>query len=332
MASIVARQQQDGTITWQVKIRRRGYAPVSRTFVRRADAERFARQTEADMDKGAFVPRSEAEAVTLREALERYAREVTPRKKGAARELARIKAWLEHPISKLALTNVRGVDLAKYRDERRAAGAADATIRLDLMVLSALFETARKDWGYALQNPVRSISLPSPSKKRERRLEPGEEEKLLDAIEQAMPRSPAARALLIVAIETGMRQGELLGLTWADIDLRRRIAHLDDTKSGDPRDVPLSSRAIEALQSIPRRIDGLVFGIRQDRLMRVFAKACALAGIEGLKFHDLRHEAASRLAEKLSAHELCKMLGWRTMQMALRYYHPRAEDLVRKLG
>jgi len=320
-----------GDYQWQAQVRRRGYPPQSKTFETRKDAEAWARMVEREMDTGAWMPRSEAETVTLGEALERYAREVTPRKKGAARELVRVRAWMTHPLSKIAMVNVRGVDLARYRDERRAAGAADATIRLELMLLSALYETARKDWGCVVVNPVRAITLPSPSRRRERRLEDGEELRLLDALDVAMPRLPV-RALAVLAIETGMRQGELLGLTWSDVDLKRRVVHLDDTKSGDPRDVPLSSRAIEVLRSLPRQIDGRVFAVAQDRFIRGFAAACRRAGIEGLKFHDLRHEAASRLAERLSAHELCKMLGWRTMQMALRYYHPRAEDLARKLG
>ncbi|MCX8086910.1 MAG: site-specific integrase [Rhodocyclaceae bacterium] len=320
-----------GDYQWQAIVKRKGYPLQSKTFELRKDAEAWARMIEREMDTGAWMPRSEAESITLAEALERYAREETPRKKGAAQEMKRVRAWSRHPLARLALTRIRGVDLARYRDERRAAGVADATIRLELMLLSAIYEKARKDWGIVLANPVRTISLPSPSRRRERRLEEGEEARLLDALEDAMPRTPA-RALAVVAIETGMRQGELLGLEWSDIDLRRRIAHLDDTKSGDPRDVPLSGRAIEALQSIPRRIDGKVFGISQDRVMRGFKSACKRAGIEDLKFHDLRHEAASRLATKLSAHELCKMLGWKTMQMALRYYHPRAEDLARKLG
>jgi integrase len=210
---------------------------------------------------------------------------------------------------------------------------AENTIRLEIALLSHLFEVARREWGMeGLQNPCRTIRLPAGSRRRERRLEGDEEARLLDAIEKAMPRSPGVRALLLVAIETGMRQGELLGLRWSDVDLSRRVAHLDDTKSGDPRNVPLSLRAVEALRAIPRRIDGRIFGVTQDALIRGFSRACKLAGIEGLRFHDLRHEAASRLAGLLQAHELAKMFGWRTLAMALRYYHPRAEDLARKLS
>lgn len=321
-----------GPAQWQAQVRRDGFPPQSKTFETRKDADAWARMIEREMDTGAWRPRSDAEITTLREALERYAREETSRKKGEIQETKRIRVWMRHPLAKIALANIRGVDLARHRDERRAAGAADATIRIEIMLLSAVFEKARKDWGMIVPNPVRTISLPASSRRRERRLEDGEEARLLDALDAAMPRTPA-RALAAFAIETAMRQGELLGLTWNDIDLRRRIAHLDDTKSGDPRDVPLSTRAVEILSSLPRRIDnGKVFDVSQDRVMRGFRVACQRAGIDDLKFHDLRHEAASRLAEKLSAHELCKMCGWRTMQMSLRYYHPRAEDLARKLG
>jgi len=334
MASIVARKNEAGEITgWQAKIRKKGFPPVSKTFLRRADAEAWAKDQEVAMQRGLWRDTTEAEATTLGEALERYLREVTPRKKSAKREAARIRAWLARPIARRSLASIRGSDIAAFRDAERRRGMAENSIRLEIALLSHLFEVARREWGMeGLQNPCRTIRLPAGSRRRERRLEGDEEPRLLDAIEKAMPRSPGVRALLVVAIETGMRQGKLLRLRWSDIDLARRIAHLDDTKSGDPRDVPLSSRAVEALRSLPRRIDGRVFGVTQDALIRGFARACRLAGIENLRFHDLRHEAASRLAGRLQAHELAKMFGWRTLSMALRYYHPRAEDLARKLG
>lgn len=185
-----------GDMQWQAQVRRKGFPMQTRTFEIRRDADAWARMVEREMDTGAWMPRGEAETTTLGEALERYAKEDTPRKKGAAQEMKRIRAWMEHPLAKLAITNVRGVDLAKHRDERRKSGTADATIRIELMLLSAVFEKARKDWGFALQNPLRSISLPAPSRKRERRLEEGEEARLLAALDKAMPRTPA-RALAI---------------------------------------------------------------------------------------------------------------------------------------
>ena len=338
-----------GELQWQAEIRRKGWPAQRRTFSYRADAERWARDVEREMDHGVFVSRAEAEATTLHEALERYAREETPRKKGADRELARIKAWQATPLAKRSLASIRGADLAKYRDERRQEGKAEATIRIELMLISALYKKARTDWGMAgLPAPTKDMSLPSSSRARERRLQSDEEKYLLAGIAEAMRRSPAVE-LVQVALETGMRQGELLALEWKDVDLRRGVAHLDDTKSGDPRDVPLSPRAIAVLEGRPRPIrGGPVFGITQDRLIRAFQSACRKGQkawekdhpgeplphgfLERLKFHDLRHEAASRWAPHLAAQELAKMFGWRTIQMAMRYYHPTGETLAAKLA
>lgn len=347
MATITKR----GDLQWQAKIRRKGYPPQSRTFTTKADADAWARAVEREMDRGCFIDRSEAESTTLCEALERYSLEVTPRKKGAAAEIYRIRRWQARPIAKCTLARIRGKDLAKFRDERRAEGKAENTIRLDLALVSSVYETARRDWGMeGLTNPVRMIKAPSGSNKRERRLmpEPEEEKWLLAGIEAVMPRTPTIRALILLDLETGMRQSEILGIEWDDVDFARKFVHLDDTKSGDPRDVPLSPRALGILQELPRPIaGGRVFEVGQDRLIRAFRQGCRMgrelyeaetgkrppAGwLENLRFHDLRHEAASRWASVLAAQELAKMFGWRTLQMALRYYHPTGESLAEKLA
>jgi integrase len=137
-----------------------------------------------------------------------------------------------------------------------------------------------------------------------------------------------------LAIETAMRQGELLSLTWADVDLQRRIAHLKDTKNSEPRDVPLSTRALQLIRALPRPIDGVgpLFPISQDEVIRTFRKACTDAKIENLKFHDLRHEATSRICDRLPMHEAMRVTGHKTPAMLMRYYHPKAEDLAKKLA
>lgn len=345
MATITKR----GDLQWQAKIRRKGYPPQSRTFAAKADAEAWARDIEREMDRGIFLDRSEAEATTLYAALERYSREVTPRKKGARAELSRIKRWQERPLASCSLARIRGKDLAKFRDDRRAEDKAENTIRLDLALLSALYETARRDWGMeGLANPVRMIKAPGGSNKRERRLLPDEEAWLLTGIEVVMPRTANMRALIRLALETGMRQSELLKIEWEDVDSKRKFIHLADTKSGDPRDVPLSPVALEVLHGLPRPIaGGRIFDVSQDRLIRAFNQACktgrelyerdagkkpAVGWLQNLRFHDLRHEAASRWASVLAAQELAKMFGWRTLQMALRYYHPTGESLAEKLA
>lgn len=286
------------------------------------------------MERGIWRDSSEAESTTLAEALARYLREVTIRKKGKDREAGRIKVWLDRPIVKRSLASIRGSDMASFRDSERKRGMAENSIRIELALISHLFETCRREWGLeSLSNPVKLIKLPAGSNSRTRRLEGDEEDRLLAAIVKAMPKTPLVHALVVMAVETGMRQGELLGLEWRDVDLVKRVVRLDDTKSGDPRDVPLTTRAVDALASLARPIKGgQVFQVRQDALIRGFKRACKLAEIDGLTFHCLRHEAASRLADRLEAHELAKMLGWRTIQMAMRYYHPTAASLAKKLG
>jgi integrase len=136
-----------------------------------------------------------------------------------------------------------------------------------------------------------------------------------------------------LAIETAARRGELLSLRWENIDLKRRTAHLPETKNGDSRTVPLSSRAVAILEALPRSIEGKVFPLTVNALKLAFVRACLTAGLENFHFHDLRHEGTSRLAGKLSnVLELSAVTGHKELKMLKRYYHPRAEDLALKLG
>jgi integrase len=131
-----------------------------------------------------------------------------------------------------------------------------------------------------------------------------------------------------------MRQGELLSLTWADVDLSKRVAKLRDTKNGEARDVPLSTGAVEVIKALPRQLDAStpLFPLTKDRVIHTFRRACTDAGIDNLHFHDLRHEAVSRICEKLPMHEAMRVSGHKTPAMLMRYYHPKAEDLARKLA
>lgn len=349
MATIRSR----GIRQWQAIVRRKGVY-TSETFQYKQDAEGWARKVEREIDEGLYRPADDSASMTLKTALEDYAKKVTPRKKSADRELTRINKWKQHKLAKKILNKVTGADLARFRDEGRAAGLSDATIRLDLMLISALYTTARKDWGMpTLKNPVSEMTLPSPSKKRERRVSPAEISVLLEVAPKAMPKSRNIRELIELALETGMRQSEILRLEWKDVFIQDRYVHLDETKSGDPRDVPLSPRAVDVLNSIAgagEKVEtirrGRLFSITQDALVRGFRKACAegrrlamenhqelpVGFLEDLTFHDLRHEAASRWAVALESHELCKMFGWKTMQMALRYYHPTPQSIADKLS
>ncbi len=331
MATLVKRVDSEGNVSWQVRIRRRGAPAISKTFPRKADAQAWADKTETALRSGELVG-TDADHMTLGEALDRYAREVTPLKKSAMQEFRRVVFWQRHPLAACALSRLRGSDFATYRDERRADGKAENTIRLDLALISHLFRVAQTDWGFeGLRNPIRSLRMPGNSTPRDRRLWPDEENVLLPELAKL---NPYLRSLTEFALETAMRRGELLGLTWQDVDLQRRVAHLADTKNGTPRDVPLSSRAVAILNALPVPIDRTkaIFPIKADQVTALFRTACKRAGIEGVTFHTCRHEAVTRLCARLPMHEAMRVSGHKTPSMLSRYYHPRAEDLAAKLG
>ncbi len=314
---------------WQAKVRRKGYPIVSRTLETKAKAERWARSIESEMDHGIFVSRAEAEATTLKEALQRYLNEVTPEKKGAKQESVRIKVWMEHELASRYLASFRGADFARYRDQKMADGSSASTIRNQLNIISHLFNIARKEWGMeSLLNPVQNIRMPKLPVGRDRRLESDEEVRLLAVASYPM------RELMIIAMETGMRLGEILSMSWKNTDLNKGTVVLEDTKNGERRVVPLSSRARETLAGMPHPITGEVFPrLTNSAVSHRFALLCKKLAIENLRFHDLRHEATSRLFEKgLDMMEVASITGHKTLHMLKRYTHLKAEDLAKKLG
>ncbi len=315
--------------SWRAIVKRKGFDRITRTFDTKVAAETWSRQIEAEMDRGIYVSRKEAESTTLSEALDRYEREVSSTKKGHLQEKKRIRVWKSNPLGKRFLASIQGKDFALYRDERIKSGSSANTVRLDLAVISHLFEIARKEWGIeGLHNPVKAIRMPSPPAGRDRRLQPGELKKLLDSSSEELDQ------VIRFALETAMRRGELSGMTWDMVDLKKRTVTLPETKNGQKRIVPLSSIAVAILKQRQntRRIDGKVWNIGPDAISQDFAKACRMAGISGLHFHDLRHEATSRLFEKgFDTMEVRTITGHKTLQMLARYTHLRAEDLVERM-
>lgn len=322
-----------GPYQFQAIIRRKGYPSQTKTFETRRDAESWVRSIEAEMDLGKYVPTKEADQTTLHEALTRYADEVTAHKRSKEAELRRIDAWQKHPLAQRSLSQIRGSDIASYIRERRSS-VKPATIRLDLAIISHLYTVACQEWGMeSLDNPVLKIKKPAPNNCRDRRLEAGEEERLMKACANSRS-APWLGAAVGLAIETGMRSGEIHSLNWSQVRLNERSIRLNLTKNGDARVVPLSKRAVAILENLPRAIDGRVIAAFYDAngMGNAFRTARIHAGIMNFRFHDLRHEAASRFVRIFSAQELARVMGWKTMQMALRYYHPRLEDLLEKLG
>ncbi len=344
-------------IGYQAKIRKKGYPTQNRTFRTKKDAESWATVVESEMVRGVWRDRSEAESTTLKACLKRYLAEVTPKKKSKG-ESWYVQAWMTRPIASMFMASIRGKDLASEIRAMESEGKGANHIRLHLAVISHLFNVARREWGMeSLDNPADTVGNPKLPSGRDRRLVDDEEERLLAAC--ADSRNLYLRPVVIFAIETAMRSGELVetwvpdpsgtldadgkrlhikastGLQWSDVDLKKRTAHLPQTKNGEARTVPLSSRAVAILEALPRNLDGLdgrVFGTTYEGVHQAFVRACKRAGIEDLRFHDLRHEATSRLFEKgFNPMEVSAITGHKTLQMLKRYTHLRAEDLAKRM-
>jgi integrase len=317
---------------WRVKVRRAGLPAQTKTFNNRTHAQQWARSVESDLDKGIVVDRRTAQRLSLAEVLERYRREVTPTKRGSADENLRLKAMAQRPFARIRMSALTSSQLAAYRDERLKV-VSGATVNREFSVLSHAIDTARREWDvYLPTNPCTLVRRPAQGRPRDRRLQGDEEKRLLAACRGA--RNQWLVHFVTLAIETGMRRSELLGLLWDNVDLERRTALLPLTKNGDSRGVPLSSRAVEVLRALPPSTNGRVFGeFTREALKQSFNRAARRAGIAGLRVHDLRHEATSRFFEKgLNVMEVASVTGHKTLQMLKRYTHLSVTDLATRLG
>jgi integrase len=300
--------------------------PLSKTHSTREDAQRWA----AGVKFGFITPECSTSAhwLTFQEACERYRNEVIPMHKGVAQEHYRIKQLVTLPFANKKLSNITPNELKTYRDGLVVRGLSGSTIRLNLALVSAIFNHARREWGVDAENPVQAIKKPKPSKPRSRRLAGDEEVRLMSALRQC--KNPVVKQIVRFLIETGMRRGEALSLRWEDLNLQTRVVTLRDTKSGHARWVPVTEAAAKALPP-STATEARVFPISESTLTQAWGHAMRRAGIKDLRIHDLRHEALSRWAHRLGGDvfKLAMISGHRTLQMAQRYVHPiRAEMLA----
>lgn len=349
----------------QVQIRLTGYPPETRYFP--LDAEPEARAwgivREAEIRRGATAPKP-VEAprpvevpiivpplsnypMTLREALERYKREVTPTKKGAQQENSRIKLWLQHPLADMRLVDITAVHLTDWRRAEEAKPApggrvrSPSTVRAKINLISAVYRYARSEWAMPhLQNPVSAVIKPKQRRGRDVRLSPAQRETFWNAT-RSPRRANWVFYICKFASLTAMRQGEILSMTWGGWS-GESVIHLEETKNGTSRDVPLSSEAVSLLlewrelSRNPRR--GPIFPVTASAVRE--AQKCVNKYIRKrdpsfphVTFHDLRHIAATDLSKKLSnVLELSAVTGHKSIQVLKRYYNPDAADLARKLG
>jgi len=326
-------QRKSGNWTAQV---RRGGRLHSSTFSTRAMAEKWARGIESDIERGRITGEDEtARRMTIAEAIDRYiAEKITGHKHERTYRNRLVAILAATGWGSLALPALRPAAISSYARERTAAGCRPDTVRLDLAALSAVYQHAITEWGMDIDNPCRRVRRPSlAGTSRDRRLKPGEWERLTEAA------LPALRPVLTFAVETAMRREEIARLTWEHVDMERGTAHLPKTKNGEARTVPLSFAALDVLRGMPtytpdaKNRSGAVFGASPNRLTKWMMAATTKAGIEDLRFHDLRHEATSRLFELglFNVLEIARITGHKTLSMLSRYTHLDPAALGRKL-
>jgi integrase len=333
MASIQKRASTDKDgrqrTSYRVQVRRYGFPPVTATFERKTDADKWARETEADIQRGLRFPQHEAEQHTLADLVDRQLEHVKLHRPHDYERQRAILGWWKEKLGAytLAAITVKPAMLADKRDKLLTdEGLSPATVNRYLAGLSKAFSNAVKEWHWVRDNPLRNISKPEEPRGRVRYLSDEERAALLEAC-----RKSAFKPLYLIvlfAVTTGMRRGELLGLRWQDVDLERRVALLHNTKNGDRRSVSIVPEVAQLLRQHGkvRRLDSDLIFTPDSAEVWLFDKAWyqALkeAKIKDFRFHDLRHTAASYLAMSgASVPELAAVLGHRTLQMVKRYAH-----------
>lgn len=342
MANIEKRETSKG-ITYRVKVRLKGYPIQTATFERLTDARKWIQDTESSIRDGRHFKTSEAKKHTLAELIDRYIKNVLPLKpKSEAKQKAQLH-WWKQEIGSYTLASITPSLIAEYRDKLlntqtiRKDKMNPATVVRYLAALSHAFTVAINEWGWLEDSPMRKVTKPKEARGRVRFLSDNERTALLQACHRSD--NKYLYAIVVLALSTGMRQGEILKLTWDNVDIKQGRITLHDTKNGERRVVPLVGKASEALTELKAiRIIGtnLLFPSGKQRngklrhppaykpihIRKSWISAVTKAGIEDFHFHDLRHSAASYLAMNgASLAEIAEVLGHKTLQMVKRYAH-----------
>lgn len=343
VAAVEVRQMESGP--WHVRIRRQGFPLVTDTFTAKRDAKDFVAIKESEMIRREFQDYRVSDKIILKDLLLRYRDNVTKKDPlGDNSEWHRLTKLARHGVAAHSITKLKPSHLAAYRDERLNGEkpVKPATVKSELDLISKVIKVARREWDLALPKNVATgewVKRPKLGRESERvrRLETVdgfEEEKRLFAALKAS-RNPMLAPMVCVALETGIRRGELLRVHWSHINLEVGYITLsaDITKSGYARQVPLSAMALDALKSIPRAENTRVFeGQTRDSIKCAFRRLCERAGIKDLGIHDLRHEFISRLHEDtdLRSDEMRQITGHKDDRMLERYTHLRPSHVVQR--
>jgi integrase len=320
---------------WQVQIRRKGFAPVSRTFNRKTDVQEWARTMELKADRKDMPQDArELDDIALGDLIDRYIQEIVNRKKSREIETIILNAFKRHKICRKALSALTMDDWNKYRDERLETIKPKSLKRV-LSPIQNMFTVAMTDWELPIkENPISKLRLKAEDNKRDRRLKPGEQEQILAACKNT--RAGYLHDIVLLAIETGMRRGELLRIQRDHLDLERSLLAIPVTKNGEARTIPLTPQAqsilFDRLGKIPAS-EKRLFKATETALRMSWDRICVKIGIDDLNFHDLRHEAISRFFEMgLTAPEVASISGHKDIRMLFRYAHATRQAVLQKLS
>jgi integrase len=341
MASIRKRTNKDGSTSYRVDIRLKGHPAERATFKRLTDAKAWAQDTESAIRDGRYFKTRESQKHTLGELIDRYIQDVLPTKPKQSASQKQQLEWFKAEIGAHTLADVTPAKIVECRDKllteeslKIGKTRAPATVVRYLAALSHAFTIAVNEWGWLDDSPMRKVKKPALPRGRVRFLSEdttdgiaGERTRLLKTCEESC--NPYLYPVVVLALSTGMRQGEIMGLTWEDVDLHQGRATLHETKNGERRVVPLSGKALELLKvhaKVRRLNTSLLFPGKNPQkpmdLRAPWEAALKKADIEDFRFHDLRHSAASYLAMNgASLAEIAEVLGHKTLQMVKRYSH-----------
>lgn len=340
MATIRERTSSSGKTRYHVQIRLKGYPQETASFDRKTDAREWAHRVEAEMKAGRYFKTDEAKRRTVSDMIDRYVRDVLPLKRSSTQDSQGvILNWWRNRIGHMVLADIAPPVIAEARDELLSGSThqsnrrSPSTVVRYLSTLSHCYSVAEREWGWIENSPMHRVNKPREPQGRVRFLSDEERVRLLKACRES--RNPYLYVIVLLAISTAMRQGEILNLSWDRVDFDRgRITLLaEDTKSGASRAVPLAGPAFEELRELARlrRINtNLLFPAptnndgepRPIEIRNAWLRAVKAAGIENFRFHDLRHTAASYLAMNgATLAEIAEVLGHKTLAMVKRYAH-----------
>lgn len=336
MAEIKKRTKKNGKISYTASIRIKGHPPMTATFERLTDAKSWASENEALIKRGKHIKDFEAKKHTLAELIDRYIEIELPQRKSDKKKFSMQLNWWKNKIGAYLLSDITPSLLSKCKDtlgkepstkpKNGNLTRSNATINRYLACLSIVLSKAAKEWEWLEENPMLKVTKKKEPKGRTRFLSDDEKKRLLTECKNI---SNELYMLVLIAISTGARFGEITKLKWQHIDFENQMFHFFDTKNGEDRGVPISSIVLAELKSFSkvRNIKSDYVFIRSDGKKLIYFKgmfyqAIEKANIQDFKFHDLRHTAASYLAMNgASLLELAEILGHKTLQMVKRYSH-----------